>query len=162
MDGVIVTCHSKTGTTSAIAGRIASVLGCATDAIRVANEPSGLFGLVSAGLDVLTGQSGPVKVTHDPAAHRLVIVGTPVWAGKASGPVLACLRRFKNSFTNVAFFTTSGMTGGARAFAEMESAAGKKAVATLDVLAIDLASGTATAKIDSFTREVKAVVQGTV
>ena len=155
MNGAIVAYHSKTGTTRRIAKLVASFLGCDIDAIRSANEPGGLFGIVSAGLNVLTGHSGPVDVKHDPADHNVVIVGTPVWAGKAAGPVLAYLRRFKNSFDELAFFSTSGMTGGAGAFVEMERTAGMVPVAKLDVLGIDLASGSETAKVERFTDQIK-------
>lgn len=154
----IVAYHSKTGTTGAVAARIAASLGCGTDAIVATDHVPGLAGILSAGFGLVTGKHGPVQVAHDPATHDPVIVGTPVWAGKCAGPVVEYLRARKASLARVAFFATSGMTGAGTAFADMERACGKAPVATLHVLAGEVVTGLATPKIEAFTARIKEAI----
>ncbi|HCO98308.1 MAG TPA: hypothetical protein DIT29_06260 [Pseudothermotoga sp.] len=61
----------------------------------------------------------------DPGDYELVIIGTPIWAGRMSSPVRAYLLRFHGCFGKVAFFATSALGGHEKVFDEMAEIAGK-------------------------------------
>jgi flavodoxin len=82
--------------------------------------------------------------TSDAASYDMVVIGSPVWAGKMSSPIRTYLAQNKDKFTSVAFFCTHGQPGSegsTKMLESMETLSGKKAAAVLDVAANDVESG---------------------
>jgi hypothetical protein len=83
----------------------------------------------------------------------MVVIGSPVWAGKMSSPIRTYLAQNKDKFTSVAFFCTHGnprSEGSVKMLESMETLSGKKAAAVLDVAANDVESGAYVEKVKRF------------
>ncbi|MDY0382657.1 MAG: hypothetical protein RBS20_02850, partial [Atribacterota bacterium] len=46
------------------------------------------------------------KLKKDPVQYELIIVGTPIWAGNMSTPILSFLKEYKEKINKFAFFST--------------------------------------------------------
>jgi flavodoxin len=105
----LVVYYSLTGRTEKVAEEIVSKLKSDVEKIIDKKKRKGLFGFLLAGRDAfrerLTEIEKPLK---DPSRYDLVILGTPVWAGKMTPALRTYLNLFKGSFKKLAFFTTSG------------------------------------------------------
>lgn len=131
---VLVVGYSRSGTTLSVAERIAELLGADLELIRERTSRRGILGLLRSGYEALTRKTPPIEEPeHDPSAYDLVVVGTPIWAGRMSSPVRAYLTRMRGSLKRVAFFCTSGGGGHKKALSEMARVAGAKPIATLEL-----------------------------
>ena len=151
----LVVYYSRTGNTKEVAEVIAADL--EADIVRIEDnaDRTGALGYLRSGLDALRGRSGSIRATEtDPADYDLVIVGSPVWAGRLSTPVRTYVADNKAALKHVAFFCTEGATGAARVFKTMQVLSGHHPIATLEVTAANLKSGDHVGKVDAFTRHI--------
>jgi len=99
---------------------------------EVAPRKRGVLGFVKAGMDAFKKKSSAVEpLKTDVGAYDVVLVGTPVWAGRMCPAVRTFLTEHGSGMKQVGFFLTTGGTGKDRTFGQMEEVCGKKAVATL-------------------------------
>lgn len=138
----LVVFYSRTGNTSLVASKIAALLNADTDRILTPQGYDGSLGFVRGVLHSLGDRRvaiAPPKIT--PASYDLVVIGGPVWAGRAANPVRTYLRQFGDTFKQVAYFVTLGGASAEKALAHMEIVTGKRPIATLAVTQKDIASG---------------------
>ncbi|BAO92342.1 flavodoxin family protein [Caballeronia cordobensis] len=130
MSKVLVVCYSRGGTTHAAATELAVRLHADFEAITEPVDRSGAAGCVRAMLDTLFARDVALNpLQRDVAAYEIVVIGTPVWAGRVSAPVRAWLAANRRRLPHVAFLCTQHMRGDAGAFREMAQLAGKQPVA---------------------------------
>ncbi len=152
--------YSRSGTTRKIAEEISASLSCAYDQEELADlkKRSGLIGWLNGGRDAQTGKLTELApLQHDPACYDLVIVGSPVWAGKMAPAIRTFLLENKEKMKDVALFTTHGSASsdiGYRALHEMEQICGKKAVGTMQISSRDISRGAHVLKAQNFAVEV--------
>ncbi|MDH3731856.1 MAG: hypothetical protein OES13_12170 [Acidimicrobiia bacterium] len=151
----LIVYYSRTGLTKKVAEATAADL--AADIVRIEDsaDRTGALGYLRAGLDALLGRSGSIRPAEtDPADYDLVILGSPVWAGRLSTPVRTYIAENKTALKHVAFFCTEGAAGAARVFKEMQELSGRHPVATLEVTGANLKSGDHVGKVGTFTRHI--------
>jgi flavodoxin len=131
----LVVYHSRTGTTRKVAEELARVLKADLDEIHSERSYLGLFGYLRAARDSLRGslpEVAPAK--RSPADYDLVIVAGPLWAGHASPVLRRYVQEHRDQLKQVGILLTHGGSSPKTAFAEIESLAGRKPVATAAIL----------------------------
>jgi len=114
MSDILCIYYSRTGHTKKAMEEIAQALGAETVEIRDAVERGGFKGALRCGLDAMrkTTQSLSHYETEQPLGkYRLVIVGTPVWAGRCSSVVRTFLKDHGRELKNAAYVVTRSSEG---------------------------------------------------
>lgn len=111
MSDVLCMYYSRTGHTKKAMEEIAEALGADLVELRDGVERGGFGGWLRCGLDAMRRTTPPIQAfeTKQPVKkYRLVIVGTPVWAGRCSSVVRDFLKRYGKDLQNAAFVITRG------------------------------------------------------
>jgi flavodoxin len=136
---ILVVYYSLSGNTERVANDIAASLGADIERLHERTPRRGLFGYLRAAFDSLREKGVPLedfgKCVDD---YPLVIIGTPVWAGRITPAVRTYLETIRGRCRRVAFFTTSGATDPAEIVPAMEKLAGLPAAAVAGFTARDL------------------------
>jgi flavodoxin len=139
---ILVAYFSLSGNTERVANDLATRLGAECERMGEVISRRGPLGHLRAAFDsILERESDITGTARDPRGYALTVVGTPIWAGKITPAVRAYLRRHRERFNQVAFFTTSGATAVDRVVPAMEKLAGRQAVAQAGFNQVDLKSG---------------------
>lgn len=111
MSDILCIYYSRTGATRRAIKEIAELLGAEVTAITDDTERDGWRGYLRCGMDAMKTSTRPLRPfqTEKPLEdYKLVIVGTPVWAGRCASPVRALLKRRGLEMKNVAYVVTRG------------------------------------------------------
>jgi len=128
----IIYYYSRSGTTEKIAKELAKKLDCEAEMVDDGVDRAGFFGLLRTGFHAMKKTGFKLKpLAHKPSDHDLVIIGTPIWGGNVSAPVLSLIKANKKKIKTAAFFSTAGDVKEQQGFACMEEALGKPPVAKL-------------------------------
>ena len=114
MSDILCIYYSRTGHTKKAMEEIAQALGAETVEIRDAVERGGFKGALRCGLDAMRKTTQPLShyETEQPLGkYRLVIVGTPVWAGRCSSVVRTFLKEHGRELKNAAYVVTRSSEG---------------------------------------------------
>ena len=156
---ILVVYYSLSGNTARVAREIARLGQADIEALRDFDRdlPLSFFGYVKAAIDALRSKPARLaSVACNPRDYALVVIGTPVWAGRMTPAIRAYLERFKNDLGRVAFFVTTGNTKASEVVLPMEGIVGHKAAAFVGFDAADLADQRAcNDRIAGFLRAVR-------
>ena len=125
----LVAFYSRTGYTKGVGEEIARCLNADIDEIIDKKNRSGIRGFLGGVIDALFNKPTEIVYKSNPEEYDLVIIGSPVWAGRPAPAVKAYLLR--NKFNKTVFFCTYGSKAG-KSFERMEELS-KKPVGTLGV-----------------------------
>ncbi|MFT0168393.1 flavodoxin family protein [Paraburkholderia mimosarum] len=155
---ILVVCYSRSETTAEFAGRLAAELEGDYERLREVEirRRAGPLGFLLSILDV--GRKRPAHLqpmTHALAGYDVVLIGTPVWAARASTPVSTWLSLHWHEMRTVAFFCTMGGRGSEDAFAQMEQLARRAPIATCAISARDMRTDAAVEKVARFVLAIK-------
>jgi flavodoxin len=130
----LIAYFSKTGRTKKIAEEIKKLLDADIEEIQDVKNRSGLIGWLNAGKDARSKNITKLKdVKKVPSEYELVVIGSPTWNGTVSTPIRTYLHEYKDSFHNVALFST-GDGNETDALNEMDSLIDNKSIATLHMV----------------------------
>ncbi len=109
-NNVLCVYYSRTGNTRKAMEEIARALGAELAELQDNVDRSGWGGWLRCGRDAMRRSVAPVKCTAQfPLTdYRLVIIGTPVWAGRCSSPVRSFLKREGKTIRNASYVLTRG------------------------------------------------------
>ncbi len=156
MAKTLVAYYSWTGHTRQIAEAIAAELGADLEQICEARPRSGWIAYFRSAWEVLQHRSVAIKVVEkDASTYDLIVLGTPVWAGRMSSPMRAYILQQRTRLARVAVFCTEGGANGDKALAQMATLCGKEPAARLVVTERDLGSGAWRQKVADFTKTLK-------
>jgi len=134
MNRVLIVYYSRSGATRALAAELAAKLGADMAAIKEPRSRIGVSGFLRSMLETVRGTLPPIEPLHvDLPAYALVLLGTPVWAGRAASPIRSFLRMTARSLPPTAYFCTYGGSGHDTAFQDMARRQGQRPLATLAV-----------------------------
>jgi hypothetical protein len=139
---ILVVYYSISGNTARIAWDIASRVHADVELLQDPDRARrlGFLGYMKAATDALREKPANLDdPRYDPRNYSLVIIGTPVWAGRMTPAVRTYLQRFKADFPRVGLFVTSGNTNASKVVLPMEAVLGHKAEAFVGFDATDLA-----------------------
>ena len=109
MSDILCIYYSRTGHTRRAVKEIAEALDAEITAITDDCDRSGWRGYMRCGMDAMKTSTRPLQPfqTERPLdAYKLIIVGSPVWAGRCASPVRALLKRRGLEMENVAYVVT--------------------------------------------------------
>ena len=109
-NNVLCMYYSRTGNTKCAMEEIARSLNAELVELSDGVDRSGTKGWLRSGLDAVRRSSPKVqfKTKWPLSDNRLVIVGTPVWAGRCSAPVRGFLKQNGRDIRNAAYVVTRG------------------------------------------------------
>lgn len=109
MSDILCIYYSRTGNTKIAMEEIAKSLDAELLELSDQRERSGWMGWLRCGMDAVrrtTAPLNPWKTKRPLKDYRLVIVGTPVWAGRCSSVVRGFLKKNGREFQNAAYVIT--------------------------------------------------------
>lgn len=108
---ILCICYSRTGKTAGLMEEIAKELDCELCLLADGVDRSGLRGWLRSGMDAMARHIPQVEKpeTRLPLKeYDLVILGTPVWAGRCSAPMRSFLLQYGEELKQVAYVITRG------------------------------------------------------
>nr|WP_302577689.1 flavodoxin [Methanobrevibacter arboriphilus] len=151
---ILITYYSRTNITEKVAIKLKEELDCDLEEIIDKKNRSGPISYLISGFQAVRSVPADIKeIEKSPENYDLVIIGTPVWAGTMSTPILAYLEENKEKFNDIAFFCTCGGNEGST-FENMEKLISKKPLKTLSLNKKDLEDSYET-KIHEFAENIK-------
>lgn len=111
MSEIVCVYYSRTGRTEQLMQEIAGELQCELVKLDDGVDRSGLGGWLLSGRQAMARKLPPVKKpeTRLPLdQYDLVIIGTPVWAGRCSAPVRSFLLQYGETLSKTAYVITRG------------------------------------------------------
>ncbi len=105
----LVVYYSRTGNARFVAETIAAEVGADVEEVIDLKKRSGIFGYLSGGSDARRGRETEIAPTKkSPEGYDLIIVGSPIWAGRATPAITTYLRKNDLSGKKVAIFFVQG------------------------------------------------------
>jgi flavodoxin len=105
----LVVYYSRSGNARFVAETIAAEVGADVEEIIDLKKRSGVLGFLIGGSDARRGKETKISpITKSPANYELIIVGTPVWAGRPTPAITTYLKKNDLSGKKVAVFFTRG------------------------------------------------------
>ena len=101
--------YSRTGNTKQAMTEIAEALDCELLEVQDKTNRSGAIGALRCGLDAMRKKTRPltrVGASRALSDYELIVIGTPIWAGRCSSVIRALLKRRGFEMTNVAYVIT--------------------------------------------------------
>lgn len=152
----LVVFYSRTGNTKKIAESISESLDCDIEEIMDTEKRGGVIGYIRSGYEASRGRLSKIKdPKNDPSQYNLVIIGTPVWAGKMAVPVRTYITQNHVKFNNVAFFCTAGGMGFDGTFSDMKEVSGASSIAEIGIRAKDVHDGSYKPKLAEFLTKIQ-------
>jgi flavodoxin len=147
----LIVYYSRTGMTRKVAEVIKEKTNWDIEEIIDNKNRRGPIGYILSGRDALRKKEANIKEPiSNLSEYDIVIIGTPIWSFTVSTPTRTYLNKQKGNFKKVAFFCTMGGSGDAKAFSEMENAAGVKPEKTLALTDKEIIDGSFLVKVDEF------------
>ncbi len=151
MKDTLVVFFSRTGYTRQIAEEVARRMGADVEEIRDSTRRSGLFGYWRCATEALRRTSVQIKApTLMPRDYRVVVLGTPVWAGNIASPMRAYVAANRAQLPQVAFYCTQGGSGSRKVLQDMAATCGSGPVATATFDDREIDSGSYSKKMSEF------------
>ncbi len=156
---ILIVWYSRTGTTRTVGEQLAEALGDGVEVEELADtkKRGGPLGFIGAGRDALRRTLVPIEpVRCDPTKFELVVVGTPIWAGRMASAVRTYLTDHHGGVGRAAFFYTAASVQYEKVFAEMASLCGiEQPVATLELGTGEVRKDRHTEKLAAFAEAIR-------
>lgn len=111
MPYILCVYYSRTGATEKLMREIASELKCEIVKLDDGVDRSGLGGWLRSGMQAMARrvpEVKPIKTAFPLDVYDLVIIGSPVWAGRCSAPVRSFLMQHGQELRKTAYVITRG------------------------------------------------------
>ncbi|PJE30896.1 hypothetical protein CVM39_05480 [Pseudooceanicola antarcticus] len=144
--------YSTTGQTQKVSEELAWELGAQMHEINAAPPENGVFGRLFSGFAALLARGLSYDVPDQPWDRSdLLILGAPIWNGRAARPLRQWLESRPALPERVAFLLTSEEAEyPARAIEDLSDLTGRQPVAVLHVSESDISRGTWKGRIEHF------------
>lgn len=117
----LVVYYSRTDVTKKLAENIAGKINADIEEITPKVNYQGKIGYARGGKDAISEKIIELEaLKYNPEDYDMVYVGSPVWAGKASTPIISYLKQNEGKFKDVKFFMTAGGRGFETSFKQLE------------------------------------------
>lgn len=156
---ILVVFYSRSETTAKFAVWLAAELGADHERLHEidASRRAGAFGFLRSIVDAMRKRPSRLQpTTHTLPDYDVVVIGTPVWAGRASAPVSTWLSRYGRELPpTVFFFCTMGASGSEKTFAQLQMLTRHAPIATCAISGRDLQAKVEFAKLARFALSIK-------
>jgi flavodoxin len=138
-----------------IAKTISEFIECDMEEIVEKDKRKGIIGYIKSGYQASRGKIDHIEDSkYELSDYDLLIIGTPVWAGKMSIPVRTYLNKNKNKIPLLACFCTAGRSGIENTIEDMGNYVNITPLASFGVKSSDIKDGTYKNIIEKFALEV--------
>jgi flavodoxin len=128
---ILVVYYSRGGVTRKIAQEITAKVQADLEEIVCTENMKGFLGFIRGGREASTGKLAAIApIKADVTGYDLVVLGTPIWAGKLSSPAASFLNTYSGKVKKMAMFITRGNKS--NDFISVIDVAGKKAGVSID------------------------------
>lgn len=156
MSEALVVFYSRSGTTAAAARRLAECLGADLDEITAIRPYVGVAGFLRCIFEATRGDRPDIAARRKPSGYRLVVLGSPVWAGCLAAPMRTYLLAYRHPLPSVAAFCTSGSGSAEPVFRQIRKLLeGRPLQATLSLSQDAVLSGAAFEDITRWASDLK-------
>jgi flavodoxin len=101
--------YTRTGNARFVAETIAAEIGSDVEEVIDMKKRSGILGYLGGGRDAWQGKETQIAPSKkSPADYELIIIGTPVWAGRSTPAISTYLKKNDLSGKKIAVFFTQG------------------------------------------------------
>ena len=105
----LVVYYSRDGNTRFIAETIAAEIGSDIEEVVDLKKRSGILGYLSGGRAAMQGKETEISPTlKSPVGYELILVGSPIWAGRPAPAITTYLKKNDLSDKRVAIFFSQG------------------------------------------------------
>jgi flavodoxin len=105
----LIVYYSRSGNARFVAQTVAAEVGADVEEVIDLKKRSGALGFLIGGIDARRGKGTKISpTTKSPADYELIIIGTPVWAGRPSPAIATYLKKNDLSGKKVAVFFAQG------------------------------------------------------
>jgi flavodoxin len=161
MAGVLVVYFSRTGVTEKLATQLAAKLGACLEPVKPAVSYAGRTGYMKAVWHSLLRRAPSVDCERDPADYSVVIIGSPVWAGRLSAPMRSYLTRFRGRMGHLAaYWVSASGQGYSGVRCEIERLTGQAVLTTASFSEREVLGDTAGVKLELLAQAVGAHLPG--
>lgn len=152
-----IAAYSVSGHTRDAAERLGQTLdGGAVEAIRPTRPPTGLVGYLRMAWAAITGKAWPIETPGEiPEGCRLLVLGTPLWAGRLPPPVKTYVTQAAGRYPAIAVLVTHGGSDPARLLAAVAELSGKAVTTSVAISDEDRKNDRVDAKIDHFAADLR-------
>ena len=150
--------YSHTGHTRDAGAQLASLLGSETDleSIEAGDPPRGFWGFMRIGYGSWSGKAWAIRPPVPSKGQHLLVVGSPVWAGRLPPPVRSYLQQAARNYPRLAMLVTQGGSSLTAFNADVTAAAGKSIAASVTLTDADRkAAGVPERKLADFAAALK-------
>jgi flavodoxin len=116
----LVIWYTRDGTTKKVGEHLAKLLGAETEEILDTKERKGIINWVICGKDAMTKSLTEIVSKKNPQKFKLVVIGTPVWAGRMAPAIRTYIENNKGTFSKVCIFCTQGGKNPGKTLTEIE------------------------------------------
>ncbi|OGS23338.1 MAG: hypothetical protein A2252_09450 [Elusimicrobia bacterium RIFOXYA2_FULL_39_19] len=136
---ILIVYYSRSGNTQRVSNDVAKELGADTEKLTDKTSRSGFWGFITGGRDAMKERETVIEpVQKDPSKYDIVILGTPIWAGKMAPAIRTYINQNKTKISKTAYIITSGGTDAGKVATKMDELTGKQALGYLGVLEKEL------------------------
>jgi flavodoxin len=151
----LIVYYSNTGHTRKIAEELAEVSGWSIAEIRESKPRKGRWGEIRCVIESLIGIKPHIEFSSPLFDNfDLVIIGTPVWAGRVASPVQSFLAKHRGSLHRTAFFCTCAGPNSSPVFDQLHALSGRVPVNTLAITNEEMKSSSYRDKLTAFSKTV--------
>lgn len=105
----LIVYYSRTGNARFVAETIAAEIGADIEEVTDLKKRSGALGFLTGGSDARRGKETKIGPSvKSPADYELIVIGTPVWAGRPTPAITTYLKKNNLSGKKAALFITQG------------------------------------------------------
>lgn len=147
--------YSRTGITKGIAEEISKSIDCDVEEIVDKEKRTGIIGYIKSGYETARNKLPDIEAPkYDLSKYDLLIIGTPVWAGKMSVPVKAYLEQNMDKIPNLACFCTCGGSGIDGTLTGIAEYVKISPLASFGLKSADIKSGSYSSVIEKFVNDI--------
>jgi flavodoxin len=163
MDGeerVLIVFYSDSGHTAAAARRLAERLPARLECVRAKGLSRGFWGYVKRGIAALRQQETAIEEpAEDPRDYEVVVIATPMWAGRMATPIRAYLRRVADRLDRVAVLVSHGGTTPDKVYEEIAERVGHEPIGRTAISDADRRGGDDRSKVDRLALTIDEVLE---
>ena len=133
---ILINYYSRSGNNKLVAEELASRLGADIEGINSKTKYSNLFGIFKMVIHGRRKKPSRLELMKkNPAGYDLVVLCSPVWAGKLSAPARSYLQKYAKTIKKLAFLSVcgGGEDGNPDTSAEVKDLAGKTLICEMEL-----------------------------
>ena len=130
----LIVYFTRTGNTKKIVDKLQTELAADVEKINEEGSRNGPLGWLKSGRQGASKADVEISpLEADPSSYELVVMAGPVWAGNASAPMRAFMKKYRDSLPETAVFLTHDSPDVTQAFADIDELLNKEPLARGDV-----------------------------